>query len=101
MCKLLDKGLLIFQIGKSIQFFSTFLGGFSFAFVRGWLLALVLVSMIPSLLLVGGFMAIIISRKYAHAQHANSEARSIVEETLAAIRTVSSLSSHCLVPMPF
>lgn len=46
-------------------------------------------------------MAIIISRKYTHVQHANSEARSIVEETLAAIRTVSSVLSHCLVPMPF
>lgn len=82
------------KIGKSIQFFSTFLGGFSFAFVRGWLLALVLVSMIPSLLLVGGIMAIIVARTSTHAQHASSEARSIVEETLAAIRTVASLTAE-------
>ncbi|CDP18684.1 unnamed protein product [Coffea canephora] len=40
------------EIGKSIQYLSTFLGGLLIAFARGWLLSLSLVSMIPSLLIL-------------------------------------------------
>lgn len=70
---------------------STFLGGFLFAFVRGWLLSLTLVSMILPLVIVGGVTAIIISKISIRQQTASSEARDVVEETLGAIRTVGYL----------
>ncbi|KAL3522614.1 hypothetical protein ACH5RR_015448 [Cinchona calisaya] len=82
------------KMGKSIQLMSTFLGGFLFAFARGWFLSLVLCSMIPSLVIVGGITTTIISKMSIHQQVASSEARDIVEETVGAIRTVSSLTAE-------
>lgn len=82
------------EIGKSIQYLSTFLGGFLIAFARGWLLSLTLVSMIPSLLTIGGVMVIILSKMSTHNQAVYSEARDVVEETVGAIRTVSSLTAE-------
>ncbi|CDP19828.1 unnamed protein product [Coffea canephora] len=82
------------EIGKSIQYLSTFLGGFLIAFARGWLLSLSLVSMIPSLLIVGGVTVIILAKMSINTQAAYSEARGVVEETIGAIKTVSSLTAE-------
>ncbi|XP_027088760.2 ABC transporter B family member 9 [Coffea arabica] len=82
------------EIGKSIQYLSTFLGGFLIAFARGWLLSLSLISMIPPLLIVGGVTVIILAKMSTNTQAAYSEARGVVEETIGAIKTVSSLTAE-------
>lgn len=78
------------QVGKFLQLVSTFLGGFVIAFVRGWLLAVVMMSAIPLLVTAGGAMALIISKMVSRGQAAYAKAGTIVEETIGSIRTVCS-----------
>ncbi|OAY25055.1 ABC transporter B family member 9 isoform X2 [Manihot esculenta] len=82
------------KVGKFIQLASTFLGGFVIAFARGWLLALVLLSCIPLLVLVGGFMAILMSKMSSRGQIAYAKAGNVVEQTIGAIRTVASFTGE-------
>lgn len=76
------------QVGKFIQLMSTFVGGFIIAFARGWLLSLVLLSVIPLLVFSGGAMSIVMSRMSSRGQLAYAEAGNVVEQTVGAIRTV-------------
>ncbi|CAK7348532.1 unnamed protein product [Dovyalis caffra] len=80
------------KVGKFIQLVSTFFGGFVIAFVQGWLLALVMLSSIPLLVLAGGAMSIMISRKASSGQTAYAKAAIVVEQTLGSIRTVASFT---------
>ena len=80
------------QVGKFIQLLSTFLGGFVIAFLKGWLLTLVLLSCIPALVISGGVMSIVVSKMSTRGQRAYAEAGTIVEQTVGAIRTVSFVS---------
>lgn len=73
---------------------STFFGGFAVAFIRGWLLALVLLSCIPMIVFAGGAMALIMSKMSSLGQAAYAEAGNIVEQTVGAIRTVRSMKSR-------
>ncbi|KAK3445783.1 hypothetical protein EUGRSUZ_A01009, partial [Eucalyptus grandis] len=41
------------QVGKFIQLVSTFVGGFVIAFIKGWLLTLIMLTMIPLLVIAG------------------------------------------------
>ena len=75
-------------MGKFIQLVSTFFGGFIIAFVKGWLLALVLLGCIPLIVIAGGVMALIMSKMASRGQIAYVEAGNIVEQTVGAIRTV-------------
>jgi len=68
---------------------STFIGGFVVAFVKGWLLTLVMLSSIPLLATAGAFMTIIISRMATRGQSAYAKAAIVVEQTIGSIRTVS------------
>lgn len=77
-----------FQVGKFIQLTSTFLGGFIIAFARGWLLALVLTSCIPALVIAGGFMSLLLAKMSSRGQIAYAQAGNVVEQTIGAIRTV-------------
>lgn len=79
---------LFVQVGKFIQLMSTFFGGFVVAFINGWKLTLVLLSMIPLLALAGGAMAMITSKMTSRGQQAYAEAGNVVEQTTGAIRTV-------------
>eukprot|EP01018_Ginkgo_biloba_P025298 Gb_32125 [translate_table: standard] len=82
------------KVGKFIQLISTFVGGFVVAFIKGWKLSLVMLSMIPLLVLAGGSMAIIISKMSGRGQEAYAEAGNIVEQTVGAIRTVASFTGE-------
>ena len=68
---------------------TAFFGGFIVAFIRGWKLTLVMLSIIPLLVAAGGATVMIISKKSSQGQQANAEAGSVVEQTIGAIRTVS------------
>ncbi|XP_002519757.2 ABC transporter B family member 9 [Ricinus communis] len=82
------------KAGKFIQLASTFLGGFIIAFARGWLLSFVLLSCIPLLVIVGGFMAIVMSKMSSRGQVAYAKAGNVVEQTVGAIRTVASFTGE-------
>lgn len=77
------------QVGKFLQLVSTFFGGFVIAFIKGWLLTLVLLSSIPLLVLAGAAMSITIAKMASRGQTAYAKAASVVEQTIGSIRTVS------------
>lgn len=76
------------QVGKFIQLISTFIGGFIIAFIKGWLLTLVMLSAIPLIVAAGAFMAIIIAKTASRGQTAYAEAANVVEQTIGSMRTV-------------
>lgn len=80
--------LVICQVGRCIQLVSTFVGGFAIAFMKGWLLTLVMLSAIPLIVVAGGIMTLFISRMAVHEQNAYARAATIVEQTIGSIRTV-------------
>ncbi|KDP21188.1 hypothetical protein JCGZ_21659 [Jatropha curcas] len=82
------------KVGKFIQLLSTFFGGFIIAFARGWRLALALACCIPLLAIVGGFMALIMTKMSSRGQIAYANAGNVVEETVGAIRTVASFTGE-------
>lgn len=79
------------QVGKFAQLVSTFVGGFVIAFIRGWLLTLVMLSAIPLLVISGGIMSMVLARMASRGQNAYASAANIVEQTIGSIRTVRSL----------
>ncbi|KAH0450718.1 hypothetical protein IEQ34_021410 [Dendrobium chrysotoxum] len=82
------------KVGKFIQLVSTFLGGFVIAFVKGWLLTLVLMCSVPFIVLAGAALSLIISKLSARGQSAYAEAGSVVEQTVGSIRTIASFSGE-------
>ncbi|KAH9313089.1 hypothetical protein KI387_028124, partial [Taxus chinensis] len=82
------------KVGKFIQFITTFIAGFVIAFIKGWKLSLVMLSMIPLLVVSGGSMAMIISKMSSRGQQAYSEAANIVEQTIGSIRMVASFTGE-------
>ncbi|KAG1370985.1 ABC transporter B family member 4 [Cocos nucifera] len=82
------------KVGKSIQLTSTFIGGFVIAFVRGWLLTLVMLATIPPLVVAGGIMSTVISKMASRGQAAYGEAAVVVEQTIGSIRTVASFTGE-------
>ncbi|XP_048234162.1 ABC transporter B family member 11-like [Ricinus communis] len=82
------------KVGKVLQLLATFLGGFTIAFVKGWLLALVMLSAIPLLVAAGATVSILISRMATRGQNAYAEAATVVEQTIGSIRTVVSFTGE-------
>ncbi|KAK9983465.1 hypothetical protein SO802_032990 [Lithocarpus litseifolius] len=82
------------KVGKFIQLISTFFGGFIIAFVRGWLLTVVLCSAIPLLVMAGAFVSMIISKMASRGQSAYGKAANVVEQTIGSIKTVASFTGE-------
>ncbi|KAK3160969.1 hypothetical protein QOZ80_1BG0069580 [Eleusine coracana subsp. coracana] len=82
------------KVGKSIQLLSTFIGGFIIAFARGWLLALVMLSSIPPIVVAGAIVSRLMISLSTRIQAKYGDAGNIVEQTLGAIRTVVSFSGE-------
>ncbi|BFG14786.1 hypothetical protein CerSpe_010600 [Prunus speciosa] len=82
------------KVGNFIQLIATFVGGFVIAFVKGWLLTLVMLSSIPLLVLSGAIMGILISKMASSGQTAYSVASTVVEQTIGSIRTVASFTGE-------
>ncbi|KAF8730446.1 hypothetical protein HU200_017024 [Digitaria exilis] len=82
------------KVGKSIQLLSTFIGGFIIAFVRGWLLALVMLSSIPPIAIAGATVSRLMTRLSTRMQAKYGDAGNVVEQTLGAIRTVVSFGGE-------
>ncbi|XP_011096469.1 ABC transporter B family member 9-like [Sesamum indicum] len=82
------------KVGKFIEFASTFISGFIIAFARGWFLSIVLLSWVPAIAIIGGFLALLTSKISASGQVAYAEAGNVVDQALGAIRTVASFSGE-------
>ncbi|KAL6884597.1 hypothetical protein ACP4OV_010533 [Aristida adscensionis] len=82
------------KVGMSIQLLSTFIGGFIIAFVRGWLLALVMLSSIPPIVVAGATVSKLMTRLSTRMQVKYADAGNVVEQTLGAIRTVVSFNGE-------
>lgn len=75
------------QVGKFVQVVASFFGGFVIAFVKGWLLTLVLLTSIPFI------MFLLRSKTVSSAQIAYSNADIVVQQTIGSIRTVRYISN--------
>ncbi|XP_021745208.1 ABC transporter B family member 11-like [Chenopodium quinoa] len=82
------------KVGQFIQLIATFFGGFVVAFIKGWLLTLVMLSVIPFLASAGAFMTIIFSKMATKGQTAYAKAAIVVEQTIGSIRTVASFTGE-------
>ncbi|KAH6787539.1 P-glycoprotein 11 [Perilla frutescens var. hirtella] len=82
------------KVGKFIQLVATFLGGFVIAFMKGWLLTLVMLSSIPPLVISGGVMSAVLSKMASRAQNAYAKAATVVEQTIGSIKTVASFTGE-------
>lgn len=77
------------QVGKFLQLVTTFISGFIVAFVKGWLLTLVLLSSIPLLVVSGALISVVVSKAASKGQSAYARAANVAEQTISSIRTVS------------
>ncbi|OUZ99838.1 ABC transporter [Macleaya cordata] len=82
------------KAGKFIQLVSTFLGSFVIAFIKGWLLTLVMLSSIPPLAISAAVMSILIGKMASREQTTYSQAGIIVQETISSIKTVASFTGE-------
>ncbi|KAJ3685940.1 hypothetical protein LUZ61_015104 [Rhynchospora tenuis] len=82
------------KVGKFLQLITTFFGGFIVAFVRGWLLALVMLSCIPPIVVAGALVSRMISTFSTRAQAKYGEAGNVAEQTIGSIRTVASFNGE-------
>ncbi|KAL3652976.1 ABC transporter B member 11 [Castilleja foliolosa] len=82
------------KVGKFIQLIATFVGGFVIAFLKGWLLTLVMLTSIPMLIISGGIMSIAFSKMASEGQNAYAKAAVVVEQTIGSIRTVASFTGE-------
>ncbi|KAK7388086.1 hypothetical protein VNO78_22891 [Psophocarpus tetragonolobus] len=82
------------KVGQFIQFMASFFGGFVVAFIRGWLLTVVMLSTIPPLVVCGATIGLVISKASSRGQAAYSIAATVVEQTIGSIRTVASFTGE-------
>ncbi|GAB2214361.1 hypothetical protein Droror1_Dr00018704 [Drosera rotundifolia] len=84
------------KVGKLIQLIATIIGGFIVAFVKGWLLTLVLLSCIPLIAASGAAFSFTISKMATRGQSSYAQAAVVVDQTIGAIRTVASFTGEKL-----
>ncbi|KAL8055536.1 hypothetical protein ABFX02_04G062700 [Erythranthe guttata] len=82
------------KMGKFLQLSASFIGGFSIAFIKGWLLTTVLLSAIPFLIISAASMTVLMAKLRSRGQDAYSSAAIIVEQTIGSIRTVASFTGE-------
>ncbi|WJX90822.1 ABC transporter B member 11 [Trifolium repens] len=82
------------KVGQFLQLIATFFGGFVIAFIKGWLLTIVMMSCIPLLVLSGAVMSMVITKASSSGQTAYSKAATVVEQTIGSIRTVASFTGE-------
>ncbi|XP_062206605.1 ABC transporter B family member 4-like [Phragmites australis] len=82
------------KVGKFLQLIATFIGGFVIAFVKGWLLSLVMLACIPPVVIAGAVVSKMLSKISSKGQASYSDAGNVVEQTLGAIKTVVSFNGE-------
>ncbi|KAG2600074.1 ABC transporter B family member 9-like isoform X1 [Panicum virgatum] len=82
------------KVGKFQQLIATFVGGFVIAFVKGWILSLVMLACIPPIVVAGGVVSKMLSRISSKGQTSYDDAGNVVEQTLGNIKTVVSFNGE-------
>ncbi|EES01319.2 hypothetical protein BDA96_03G288600 [Sorghum bicolor] len=82
------------KVGKYIQLLTTFIGGFIIGFIRGWMLALVVLACIPPSILSFATVSRLRAQISQKRQESYEDAGNIVEQTIGAIRTVVSFNGE-------
>ncbi|XP_022638881.1 ABC transporter B family member 21-like [Vigna radiata var. radiata] len=82
------------KVGQFLQLLATSVGGFVIAFIRGWLLTVVMLSCIPLIVLAGAMVSLVIAKASSRGQEAYSLAATVVEQTIGSIRTVASFTGE-------
>ncbi|KAL7120610.1 hypothetical protein ACP275_02G132500 [Erythranthe tilingii] len=82
------------KVGNFVQVVSSFLGGFMIAFVKGWLLTVVLLTSIPLIVISGGVMYFLSSKMASRAEKSYANAANVVQQTIGSIRTVASFTGE-------
>ncbi|KAL6615846.1 hypothetical protein ACP70R_038116 [Stipagrostis hirtigluma subsp. patula] len=82
------------KVGKYIQVLTTFFGGFIIGFIRGWMLALVVLACIPPSILSFATVSRMRAQISGKRQASYSDAGNVVEQTIGAIRTVVSFNGE-------
>ncbi|KQK09336.1 ABC transporter B family member 4 [Brachypodium distachyon] len=82
------------KVGKFLQLVASFLGGFAVAFVKGWLLSLVMLACIPPVVIAGGAVSKVLSKISSRGQTSYGDAGNVVEQTIGAIKTVVSFNGE-------
>ncbi|KAH9613320.1 hypothetical protein KSS87_021170, partial [Heliosperma pusillum] len=82
------------KVGQFIQLISTFVSGFVIAFIKGWRLTAVMLSVLPVIILAGAVMTIFISEVATKGQTSYNKAAIVAEQTIGSIRTVASFTGE-------
>ncbi|KAK7264798.1 hypothetical protein RJT34_32409 [Clitoria ternatea] len=82
------------KVGKFIQYVSCLFGGIVIAFLKGWLLTLVLLSSLPFVALSISITSFAFEKMASRGQAAYSEAATVAEQTIGSIRTVASFTGE-------
>ncbi|KAI3884188.1 hypothetical protein MKW92_034498 [Papaver armeniacum] len=82
------------KAGTFVELISAFLASFIIAFIKGWLLTLVMLSSIPPLAICAMSMSILIRKQASRAQADYLQSGTVVEETISSIRTVASFTGE-------
>ncbi|KAJ4750300.1 ABC transporter B family member 11 [Rhynchospora pubera] len=82
------------KVGKFLQLASTFIGGFVVAFMKGWLLSLIMLSAIPPVIISGAAVSSVISKVSNQGETTYGKADSVVEQTFGNIKTVASFNGE-------
>uniref|UniRef100_A0A0D9WJC3 MDR-like ABC transporter n=1 Tax=Leersia perrieri TaxID=77586 RepID=A0A0D9WJC3_9ORYZ len=90
----LIQGAIGEKVGKFLQLVTTFLGGFVLAFLKGWLLTLVMLSTIPPFIFAAGIVSKMLAEISSEGLASYSNAGDIVEQTVGSIRTVVSFNGE-------
>ncbi|KAL9325737.1 hypothetical protein ACSQ67_006382 [Phaseolus vulgaris] len=89
-----DTVLIQDAMGQFLQLLAASIGGFVIAFIRGWLLTVVMLSCIPPVVLCGAMVSLIIAKASSRGQEAYSQAATVVEQTIGSIQTVASFTGE-------
>ncbi|XP_044976766.1 ABC transporter B family member 4-like [Hordeum vulgare subsp. vulgare] len=82
------------KVGKYAQLLTTFVGGFVIGFIRGWMLALVMLACIPPSILSFATVSRLRAQISARRQASYDDAGNVVEQSIGAIRTVVSFNGE-------
>ncbi|CAL4983813.1 unnamed protein product [Urochloa decumbens] len=82
------------KVGKFLQLVANFIGGFVIAFVKGWLLSLVMLACLPPVVFAGGAVSKMLSKISSKGQASYSDAGNVVEQTIGGIKTVVSFNGE-------
>ncbi|KAF0917813.1 hypothetical protein E2562_021484 [Oryza meyeriana var. granulata] len=82
------------KVGKYIQVLTAFAGGFVIGFIRGWMLALVVMACIPPSIFSFAIVSRLRAQISGRTQASYSNAGNVVEQTIGSIRTVVSFNGE-------